>query len=55
MTPCRFEGNEIPVTASFGVAAFSGEPDMTTAELYRAADERLYAAKNSGRNRVVSA
>ena len=55
VTPCRFEGNEIPVTASFGVAAFSGEPDMTTAELYRAADERLYAAKNSGRNRVVSA
>jgi diguanylate cyclase (GGDEF)-like protein len=53
-TPCHFEGNEIPVTASFGVAAFSGESDMTSADLYRIADERLYAAKNGGRNRVVS-
>jgi diguanylate cyclase (GGDEF)-like protein len=54
VTPCHFEGNEIPVTASFGVAAFSGESEMTTADLYRIADERLYVAKNNGRNRVVS-
>ncbi len=54
MTPCHFEGNEIPVTASFGVAGFSGEPDMLAENLYGVADGRLYIAKNAGRNRVVS-
>jgi diguanylate cyclase (GGDEF)-like protein len=52
-TPCRFEGNEFPVTASFGVACFAGQPEVSSAELYQIADERLYAAKRSGRNRVV--
>jgi diguanylate cyclase (GGDEF)-like protein len=54
-TPCHFEGNDIPVTASFGVASFSGEPDMTASMLYSTADERLYTAKRAGRNRVVGA
>src|SRR4029079_817364 len=52
-TPCRFEDHTIPVTASFGVAAFSGDAEMTAAQLYGVADERLYAAKRAGRNRVV--
>ncbi len=41
------------VTISVGVASF---PDETTSphQLLRAADERLYLAKGSGRNRVVS-
>ena len=52
-TPCRFEGNVIPVTASFGVASFSADPDLTATSLYQQADERLYAAKRAGRNRVV--
>src|SRR5262245_44887599 len=51
--PCRFEEQTIPVTASFGVAAFSGEEEMSAAEIYSLADERLYAAKRAGRNRVV--
>lgn len=40
-----------PITASIGVA---GYPDhgKTEEQLLRAADEALYAAKNSGRNRV---
>ncbi|MEZ4299587.1 MAG: GGDEF domain-containing protein [Polyangiaceae bacterium] len=53
-SPCRFEGNQIPVTSSFGVASFLGDADGTAAELYRKADERLYAAKRAGRNRVVA-
>jgi GGDEF domain-containing protein len=35
------------------VAAFSGDAQMSSEEIYRIADERLYAAKNAGRNRVV--
>ncbi len=53
-TPCRFEDQQIPVTASFGVASIrelTGGPSAV--ELYRAADEKLYKAKKSGRNRVV--
>lgn len=50
----RFEEKPITLTTSFGVAALP--PDgaaITPVELYQAADERLYRAKNGGRNRVV--
>lgn len=40
----------INVTASFGVASVSSEHGLT--EAYRQADQALYKAKNSGRNRV---
>ncbi|HZV00532.1 MAG TPA: GGDEF domain-containing protein [Planctomycetota bacterium] len=44
----------IPVTASFGVAAF--EPSMGSVEaLVEAADKQLYVAKKSGRNQVQPA
>ena len=51
----RFEDKPIAITTSFGVAALriEGVP-MTAAELYQAADEQLYRAKNGGRNRVMS-
>ena len=52
-TPCRFEDRYIPITASFGVAELALTPPMQGTELYQIADERLYAAKRSGRNRVV--
>ena len=49
------QGNpDLPITISIGVAAVSpatANPDA----LFRAADEALYAAKGSGRNRVVAA
>ncbi|PAU89857.1 diguanylate cyclase [Pseudomonas sp. WN033] len=41
------------VTVSIGVAGFDGHPDYQ--QLMRRADEALYQAKHSGRNRVVVA
>ena len=52
-TPCRFEEESVPITCSFGVAELGATPPMGSKELYQIADERLYAAKNGGRNRVM--
>jgi diguanylate cyclase (GGDEF)-like protein len=47
------DGTPIPVTASFGVAAY---PDHTPEDaLVAAADAALYQAKREGKNRVVKA
>jgi diguanylate cyclase (GGDEF)-like protein len=47
------DGAELTVTASFGVASF---PDDTTGRtLVEAADAALYRAKETGKNRVVTA
>ena len=50
-TPVVFEGKEIPVSASFGVAFAAPQNELQAAIKY--ADEALYQAKESGRNRVV--
>ncbi len=50
-----FEGAVIPVTISGGCATLAEGRGQTGAELLERADERLYAAKNAGRNRVVGA
>jgi diguanylate cyclase (GGDEF)-like protein/putative nucleotidyltransferase with HDIG domain len=48
----EFLGDAVPVTISFGVANYPQHGE-TAAALLRAADEALYAAKGSGRNRTV--
>jgi diguanylate cyclase (GGDEF)-like protein len=52
-TQFRFEDQAISVTLSFGVASARPGETIASAELYQAADARLYVAKNSGRNRVA--
>ncbi len=44
----------IKVTASIGVCATNGKQPISAEALVSAADQRLYAAKASGRNRVVA-
>jgi two-component system, cell cycle response regulator len=52
-TAFEHEGNRLPVTISVGVAAHPDLAVETATELIAAADEALYEAKRSGRNRVV--
>jgi len=49
----KFNGKDFSVTMSFGVSCHTGE-EMKLDELLKIADERLYAAKEGGRNKVVS-
>jgi two-component system cell cycle response regulator len=49
-----YEGRTFNVTISMGIATTEGEPSLTPTDLIRRADEKLYAAKEAGRNRVVS-
>ncbi len=50
----QFEGNTIPVTISIGIAMLPQDGDSLET-LLAAADERLYFAKNAGRNRFCAA
>ncbi len=51
-TAFEFEGQRLPVSISLGVAALG--KDRNAQALIAAADEKLYVAKNEGRNRVRS-
>ncbi len=53
-TPFQFEDKYYNVTVSAGIATTSGEQNITPMDLIRRADEKLYEAKNTGRNRVCS-
>jgi diguanylate cyclase len=48
-----WEGNRIPVTASFGLSSTTAEEKRDFDHLYTEADKALYLAKQRGRNRVV--
>ena len=51
-TPLKVDQQLVPVTVSLGCAQI-GAADTTPDELYKRADERLYEAKQGGRNRVA--
>ena len=55
-TPVEYEGQQIRITASFGVASvdFATSTHEAHLNMIASADELLYAAKNSGRNRVCT-
>ena len=50
-TPVVYKGNEIIITASFGIAKVKSPCDIH--EAINNSDNALYQAKNQGRNRVV--
>ena len=50
----QYEGKRYVVTVSIGLATTSGGEPLTPNELIRQADEKMFQAKNQGRNRVVA-
>jgi diguanylate cyclase (GGDEF)-like protein len=53
----KWEGEKISITASFGVTGFDKnrpDEDFSLDDLIEMADQYLYQAKNSGRDKVVS-
>jgi diguanylate cyclase (GGDEF)-like protein len=52
-TPFEHEGIRMPVTVSIGIAAYPELPIENAHQFIASADEALYEAKRSGRNRVL--
>lgn len=50
----KFGDLEIPVTVSLGVATLENDSEESGDTLFKRADEKLYEAKQGGRNRVCS-
>jgi diguanylate cyclase (GGDEF)-like protein len=50
--PLHVDGNNIPITASFGLAGYPHD-GCDIATLITNADEALYTAKNSGKNKII--
>jgi diguanylate cyclase (GGDEF)-like protein len=50
----QFEGKQVRVSVSLGIALTNGDETLTPGELIRQADEKLYQAKRAGRNRVIA-
>ena len=53
-TASSFEGRSIPFTMSLGVTYSAAKNDIRAQDFISGADQALYSAKHSGRNRVVT-
>jgi two-component system cell cycle response regulator len=51
--PFQYEDKTFHITISLGVATYQGDEVITPSDLIRQADEKLFQAKDQGRNRVV--
>ena len=51
----KFHSHDIRLTISIGIANFKGFSDQSSKGIVAAADNALYKAKHSGRNRVDKA
>ncbi|HON72337.1 MAG TPA: GGDEF domain-containing protein, partial [bacterium] len=51
----HINGKELSVTISIGITTYDGSSDMTLEELIRKADNAMYEAKRTGRNKVCFA
>lgn len=49
----KTDAGDLEITASFGIECFNGDRSVSPDELIGIADQRLYQAKQEGRNRVV--
>ena len=52
--PFRFDGHELRITISLGVACTANGELISPTQMLERADAKLYEAKRTGRNRVVS-